>query len=136
MKIESSFEDRQFFKTMTWSKWLGIAFLCFQLGLVIWARFVPQRYFCWAPHDCQTEYTLHVTVNGRELNDKEIFERYRRHQKDRDVRSVANVQLWIKQRDTTYGRNDDVSVIMDYAINGIGQAPWLWSHGPQKGKSP
>jgi hypothetical protein len=131
MKTMTFSEDTQFFKNMTWVKWLGIAFLCFQLGLVVWARFVPQRYFCWAPHDSQVEYTLKVAINGRELDDKGIFERYRRHQKDRDVRAAANVQKMIVQRDTTYGQNDDVTVVMEYAINGIGQAPWLWSHGPK-----
>jgi len=50
---------------------IGLALLGFQVFMIGYARFVPSRYFCWAPYDIQTEYRLDVTVNGRRLTAKE-----------------------------------------------------------------
>ena len=36
----------------------------FQLGAIVYARFVPTRYFCWAPYDIQTDYVATATVDG------------------------------------------------------------------------
>jgi hypothetical protein len=50
----------------------GLALLLFQVVMIVYARFVPSRYFCWAPFDIQTEYKLRVTVNGRPLKSSEF----------------------------------------------------------------
>ena len=39
---------------------LASAWLAFQLVAIVYARFVPARYFCWAPYDTQTEYWVTV----------------------------------------------------------------------------
>ena len=59
---------------------IGVAFLLFQLVMIVYARFVPSRYFCWAPYDAQSEYSLQVTIDGRPLANQEIRRRYRRPQ--------------------------------------------------------
>lgn len=105
-------------------------FFGIQLGLILWSRFSPERYFCWAPHDCQTEYELTVYVNGRELNEDEIYKRYHRERKYRDVRSPDNVKSMIIQHSLTYGKEEDTVVIMKYKVNGIPKDPWTWHYKP------
>lgn len=132
MKTTTWFGDNSwFFKDLDWKKFLVMFFFMTQLVLIVWARFAPERYFCWAPHDCQTEYELTVFVNGRELTDQEIIDRYHRPRKERDVRSPGNVQGWIMQESRTYSRKDDVLVIMNYQVNGVPQEPWKWHHMPE-----
>lgn len=132
MKTMSWFKgDSWFFTNLNWKKMLVMAFFITQLVLIVWARFAYERYFCWAPHDCQTEYELTVFVNGKELTDKEIKTLYHKPKKYRDVRSPDNVKGWIMQHSRTYGRNDDILVIMDYQVNGIKKEPWKWHRSPQ-----
>ena len=108
-------------------KFAAFVFFAFQLFMIADARFSPLRYFCWSPHDCHTEYELTVFVNGRELSDKEIYQRYRREKNYVDVRSPEHPKDMIMQYERTYGRNDKTSVIMKYRVNGIPQEPWQWS---------
>jgi hypothetical protein len=109
---------------------LAVSFLLLQLCLILWARFIPERWFCWAPHDAQTQYELTVVVNGQALSPEEISGRYRRHKIDREVRAAANIKAIIMQRERTYGRNDTALITMNYRINGIPQKPWQWSSKP------
>lgn len=133
MRIMTLFkEDIKFLRRPDWIKFLVAVFFVTQLTLIIWARFAPERYFCWAPHDCQTEYELTVFVNGKELTDQEIIDRYHRPRKERDVRSPGNVKGWIMQESRTYSHNDEILVIMKYQVNGIPQEPWIWHRNSQK----
>jgi hypothetical protein len=132
LPIELFGEKLYFLRKADYRKCLGIIFLGIQLALVAQARFIPERYFCWAPHDMQTEFELTVFVNGRELNANEIARRFQINKKDRDARAVANVKDVIRQHAGTYGKNDESLVIMNYTINGIPQEPWQWHHRPQK----
>ena len=50
----------------------------FQLGAIVYARFVPTRYFCWAPYDTQTDYVATATVMANRLSAAEFRQRYRR----------------------------------------------------------
>ena len=133
MRLLELFEvDINFFQHMEWRKFLGIIYLVAQLGLIVYARFIPERYFCWAPHDMQTEFEFTAFVNGRELNENEIYQRFQMHKKDRNARAAANVKDVIVQHSRTYGKNDESLVIMNYTINGIPQEPWQWHHSPEK----
>lgn len=123
-------EDILYFKSMNWRKTVVMSFLILQLLLIIRARFVPERWFCWAPHDTQVEYELTVFVNGRELGKDEIFARYHRSQQDRDPRSPENVKDIIRQQGLTYGKNEDIRVVMHYSVNGKAQEPWIWVNRP------
>src|SRR5437763_5481070 len=57
---------------------IGASLLLFQLGMIGYARFVPARYFCWAPYDIQSEYRIDVLIGGRPLTASQIRARYRR----------------------------------------------------------
>ena len=104
----------------------GVALLVFQLAMIVYARFVPSRYFCWAPFDIQTEYKLQVTVNGRPLTSKEIRSRYRRPQTGADNRSPQHVIDIIQGYEENYGRNDRAQVMMRYRVNGKQEQVWRW----------
>ena len=123
-------DDIEYFSSMDWRKVVCMVFIAVQLGLVIWARFIPERWFCWVPHDTQAEYELTVAVNGRELSEEEIFARYHRQKRDRDPRSADNVKDIIRQQSRTYGKNEHVKVVMNYSINGVEQEPWIWERRP------
>ena len=55
---------------------IPILLFAFQLGAIVYARFVPTRYFCWAPYDIQTDYVATATVNGKQLTGAEFRRRY------------------------------------------------------------
>ncbi len=105
---------------------IGVAFLLFQLVMIVYARFVPSRYFCWAPYDAQSEYSLQVAIDGRPLTGQEIRRRYRRPQKSVDNRSIQHVIDIVQQYEETRGRNDRARVIMKYRVNGGAEKQWQW----------
>ena len=106
-------------------RWIiGLALLAFQLGAIAYARFVPTRYFCWAPFDMQTDYQLQVTVNGHKLKPAEIHKRYRRPAKGTDNRSYQHVIDIVAQVEQRYHPDDRVEIIMTYSVNGKPQPPW------------
>src|SRR5579863_4890734 len=76
---------------------IPILLFAFQLGAIIYARFVPTRYFCWAPYDIQTDYTATAIVNGHELNAREFQKRYRRPRHGFDNRSPQHVFDMLQQ---------------------------------------
>src|SRR6185503_11237543 len=104
MFIELFREDIDYIKKIQWKKALGIAFLIIQLLQIVHARFISERYFCWAPHDMQTEFELTVYVNGQELSPHEIYQRFQMDKKDRNSRAAANVKDIIIQHSRTYGK--------------------------------
>lgn len=105
---------------------IGVAFLLFQLVMIVYARFVPSRYFCWAPYDAQSEYTLDVVINGRPLTPQEIRRRYRRPKQGVDNRSIQHVIDIVEQYERTYGRSDHAQVVMKYRVNGKEETQWQW----------
>lgn len=105
---------------------IGSLFLIWQLGMIAYARFVPTRYFCWAPYDTQTAYSLSVTISGRELTPDEIRARYRRPARGRDNRSPNHVMDVVQQYEETYGRGDGAQVVMSYSVNGHPEEQWKW----------
>lgn len=104
---------------------IGAGFLVWQLAMIVNARFIDTKYFCWAPHDSQVQYELTVTINGRELSGEEIQNRYRKAKRGREVRAAGNVKNIIEQYEKTYGRNDRAQVVMKYKVNGIPQRDWV-----------
>src|SRR5207248_9028249 len=88
----------------------------FQLGAIVYARFVPSRYFCWAPYDVQTDYRITTVVNGRRLTDSEIRARYRRPPRGTDNRSPQHVIDIVQGYEERYGRNDHAQVTMRYRV--------------------
>ncbi|MEX2263603.1 MAG: hypothetical protein WD696_16725 [Bryobacteraceae bacterium] len=105
---------------------IGVAFLAFQIAAIVYARYVPSRYFCWAPFDMQTEYWLEVTVDGRPLNGQEIRRRYRRPQHGVDNRSPQHVIDIVQQCEERYAAAERVRVRMRYTVNGKEERQWHW----------
>lgn len=111
---------------MLWRLSLGLALLAFQAGAIIYARFVPSRYFCWAPFDMQTEYQATVRVAGRELSAAEIRQRYRRPHKGVDNRSVQHVIDMFEQAEQRYHAADPAEIVLRYQVNGHRAGEWRW----------
>ena len=68
----------------------GLLLLAAQLGGIAYSRFTPLRYFCWAPFDQQTQYTLAVELGGESLSPGQIQGRYRRPATGSDNRIEGN----------------------------------------------
>src|SRR3954451_4346974 len=98
-------------------RWIiGLSLLTFQVGAIVYAHFVPARYFCWAPFDMQTDYRLEVTVNRRQLSAQEIQQRYRRPAKGTDNRSTQHLIDIIEQAEQRYHPDDQTHVTMTYRV--------------------
>lgn len=103
--------------------------LAFQLGAIVYARFVPSRYFCWAPYDTQTEYWVSVRQQGRELSGAEIRARYKRAAHGFDNRSPRHVIDMFEQAEERYHAATDPAdaIEMRYRVNGHIDGAWKWS---------
>jgi len=109
---------------------IGASLLLFQLGMIGYARFVPARYFCWAPYDIQSEYRIDVLIGGRPLTASQIRARYRRPRQGVDNRSIQHVMDIVEQYEQTYGRNDSAEVSMTYHVNGKAEQEWHYPRRP------
>lgn len=109
-------------RNLRWT--IGLALLALQLGAIVYARFVPSRYFCWAPFDMQTDYRLAVVVNGQRLDAKQIQQRYRRPARGTDNRSTQHLIDIIEGVEERYHPEDRVQVTMTYRVNGQEEQVW------------
>lgn len=106
---------------------IPILLFAFQLGAIVYARFVPTRYFCWAPFDIQTDYTASATVNGHELNAKEFQKRYHRAKRGFDNRSPQHVIDMLEQAEEKHAAmGDQTTIVMKYRVNGKEPREWRW----------
>ena len=106
---------------------LGLAFLAFQLGAIVYARFVPSRYFCWAPYDMQTDYVIEASLQGRRLAPLEIRSRYRRNARGSDNRSPQHVIDILEQVEQRRPAGDQAEVRLTYRVNGREEQNWQWA---------
>ncbi len=97
-----------------------------QVVTVVYARFTPARYFCWAPFDMQTDYRLQVAVNGRALTPAEIRQRYRRPAVGTDNRSIQNLVDILEGVERKAA--DKAAITMTYRINGKDERTWQYPH--------
>jgi len=104
----------------------GVAFLGAQLASILVAPFVPVRFFCWAPFDEHTRYSIAATVAGRALGHDEIARRYHYPQAAWEVRDIDNVISIIRQYERTYGVGDGARVTLTYRTNGHEERTWMW----------
>ena len=111
---------------------IPILLFVFQIGAIVYARFVPTRYFCWAPYDTQTDYVATSVVNGHELNAAEFRHRYRRTKRGFDNRSpqhVIDMLQQVEQKRAALG--DKATVSMKYRVNGKEVREWHWPESAQ-----
>ncbi len=106
---------------------IGGAILLFQVVMIGYARFVPSRYFCWAPYDTQTEYWISASIHGQALSAAEIRARYRRAAHGFDNRSpqhVIDILQGVEERRAVAERAE---VSMKYRVNGKEEREWRWT---------
>lgn len=108
---------------------LGVVLLAFQVCAIVYARFVPSRYFCWAPFDMQTAYRAEVRVNGHLLSPQQVWQRYRRPVQGYDNRSVQHVIDIFQQVEERYHPGDRTEVTLRYRVNGHEEHTWRWAAG-------
>lgn len=103
---------------------IGVLLLVAQFFSIMYARFIPERFFCWSPYDEHSYMEVSVIINGRELTEPEIRERYHYRAIGWEKRSINNVFYLIKQYETTYGIKDRAKVLVKYTINGHKEEIW------------
>ena len=106
---------------------VAVAILSFQAAAIIYARFAPSRYFCWAPFDTQTDYKIEARINGQLLTPTEIRIRYRRPPKGTDNRSVQHVIDIIQQVEQRYHPTDKSEILLRYSIIGKKETTWQFN---------
>lgn len=106
--------------------YFGLLFLLLQVGGIIYARFVPERFFCWAPYDSHTLFETFVTIDGKTLTQQEAETRYQYKMKGWEQRSIDNIFSLISQYEDTYGKDDNAKVVVKYATNGHSQKEWVY----------
>ena len=109
---------------------IGVSILLVQVALIVYSRGTSARYFCWAPFDMQTDYTLDVTVDGRKLSAAEVRKRYRRPMKGTDNRSVQNLIDILEGYETQYAGAERAEIVMRYRINGKEEQVWAYPLKP------
>ncbi|WP_425076117.1 hypothetical protein [Psychroserpens sp. S379A] len=107
---------------------IGILFLCIQIGLIVHARFIPERFFCWAPYDQHTKFQVFVSIDGKTLSPEETVARYKYKMKGWEQRSIDNIFSLISQYENTYGKDDNAQVTMIYSTNGHDEKKWTFKH--------
>ena len=70
------------------------------------ARFFPERFFCWAPHDQQTEYRISATLDGEPIDPWGILRRYAFKSTGVDPRATANLLRNVRVYRQRYGRDE------------------------------
>lgn len=108
-------------------KTIGILFIISQIVMIIYAKFVPERFFCWAPFDEHTYLDIDVEVNGELLTKEQVEQRYRYKSLGWEPRSINNVFSIIKQYESTYGKEDNASVKVKYSTNGNEEQIWYFN---------
>jgi len=102
----------------------GVAFLLFQVAMMVRARFDPDRYFCWAPHDSQNEYEIVSVVDGRALDRGEVHARYHLPAVGVDPRAIEHIKDVIRARESQATQAAQVTVL--YRTNGASPERWSW----------
>jgi hypothetical protein len=104
----------------------GLVFLALQIGAILQARFIPERFFCWAPFDEHSYFRIEVEVAGRRLSRAEVEARYRYRAEGWEPRSIHNVISIVRQYESSYGRGSDARVTIRYVVNGHPEETWTW----------
>ena len=106
---------------------IPILLFAFQLCAISYARFVPTRYFCWAPYDIQTDYVATATVDGHPLTATEFRRRYRRSKRGTDNRSPFHVIDMLRQvEEKRSALGEKTTIVMQYRVNGKELQEWRW----------
>lgn len=103
---------------------LGAGFLLLQVISVLYAQYIPERFFCWRPYDNHTLYKIQVLIDDQPLEAREVEKRYRYPSQGWERRSIHNIFSIVEQYEHTYGQNDNAIVFITYAENGKPETKW------------
>ena len=107
---------------------VGIVFLVIQVFSVIYARFIPERFFCWGPYDNHSNFEVSVTINHKKLTLEDIEKRYRYKSHGWEQRTMHNIFSLISQYESTYGKDDNAEVYVIYSSNGKPEQTWTYKN--------
>lgn len=105
---------------------VGLSFLALQLLSIVYARFTDERFFCWAPYDEHSRYSIRVSIGGSPLSESEVASRYRYQAAGWEPRSIHNIFSLVQQYETSYGETDAAEVTIRYVVNGHPERIWTW----------
>lgn len=105
---------------------LGCMFLLTQICSIIYARFIPERFFCWGPYDEETYLETIIVIGDKTLSSEEVDNRYHYLVNGWEPRSVNNVFSIIEQYEKTYGEKENAQVIVKYKTNGHKMKEWTY----------
>ena len=109
---------------------ISVALIAAQLAFIVSARTTNARYFCWAPFDMQTDYSLDVAVDGAKLKPEEISQRYGLPASGTDNRSVQNLIDRVQLHEERYGAHHTAEITLRYRINGKQEQVWHYPTNP------
>lgn len=113
-------------RNITLRKSFLVIFFGLQILGILVGKFSDARFFCWAPYDQFSFYEINVSIDGRELSDQEILQRYHRGKRGRNNRNIHNVISNVRQYEETYATEKNVTVELSYEVNGHRQETWVW----------
>ncbi|MFT4781913.1 MAG: hypothetical protein ACJAZK_001496 [Psychroserpens sp.] len=105
---------------------IGFLFILLQVGSILYARFNPERFFCWAPYDTHVKFEVFVTIDRKVLTQQEAEARYKYKMRGWEQRSIDNIFSLISQYEDTYGKTDNAKVLMKYSTNGHEEKEWRY----------
>ena len=111
---------------MHWRTAIGLLILALQAGAMVRARFVNDRYFCWAPFDQQTKYVIGVAIGDEGLGKSQIRNRYRRPAEGVDNRSAHNLFDIITRAEQKFEKLGRGRVVVRYSVNGHEEREWRY----------
>ncbi|MFN0105840.1 MAG: hypothetical protein ACKV2U_27605 [Bryobacteraceae bacterium] len=111
---------------MKWRFAIGALLLTLQAGAIVRARFAEDRYFCWAPFDQQTKYSIAVDIGGEGLTGEQIRRRYRRPAEGVDNRSAQHLFDIIVRAEQKFEKWGRSRVRVRYAVNGREEREWWY----------
>lgn len=111
---------------MKWRFAIGAILLLLQAGAIVRARFAGDRYFCWAPFDQQTKYSIGLAIGDEGLAEAQIQRRYRRPAEGYDNRSAQHLFDIITRAEQKFEKWGRSRVVVRYSINGHPEQEWRY----------
>jgi hypothetical protein len=109
-----------------------MTFLVIQTVLVVASQLGESRWFSWAPHTVQVRYRIEATLDGRPLDARAIGRRFGVPATGWEAHAVKNLQDLIEQYARTYGRDERLTVMLRYAVNGRPEQTWTRPAGADR----
>lgn len=113
-------------RKITYRRSILIIFFGLQVIGILVGKFTDARFFCWAPYDQFSFYEINISIDGHELSEHEIIQRYRMGKRGRNNRNIYNVISKVRQYEKRYSNENNVIVELSYEINGQRQETWIW----------